>query len=179
MDYSNIIKELDEASLFDIYRLSCALNQELSNDKRVNEVKSKLVVGQEISWFNVQSNKEEKAKVLKCNKSRVLVHNFSDNQKWNVFYSAINTQAVAVDITINQKIGLRKIELSLGEVVAFLDRYNKTLYGQVVKLNPKTARIDVGADTWDVSYNLLRKTNDIEAELALEAFLIYEETVDL
>lgn len=179
MDYSNIIKELDEASLFDIYRLSCALNQELASAKRVDDVKSKLVVGQDISWFNFQSNREERATVLRCNKSRVLVHNFSDNQKWNVYYSAINMQAVEVDITLNQKVGLRKIELSLGEVVAFLDNYNKTIYGQVIKLNPKTARVDVGECTWDVGYGLLRKTADLEAELAFEAMLIDEVIEDL
>jgi len=166
MDYSSIIKELDEASLFDIFRLSCALNQELSNEKRINEIKSQLVVGQTISWFNSQSNKEEKAEVLRCNKSRVLVDNFSDNQKWNVYYSAINMQSVEVDIKLNQKVGLRKMEISLGDIVAFLDNYNETIYGQVVKLNPKTARINVGQHSWSVSYNLLRRADDIEAEFA-------------
>ena len=179
MDFSNIIKELDEASLFDIYRLSVALNQELSNEKRVNEIKSKLIVGQIISWFDSSTNKEHKAEVLRCNKSRVLVHNFSDNQKWNIYYAAINMQKIDVEIKMKQKIGLRKSEISLGDVVAFLDRYNETIYGQVIKLNPKTARIDVGDCNWDVSYNLLRKADDIEAELALEKILINETIIDL
>ena len=137
------------------------------------------MVGQTISWFNSQSNKEEKAEVLRCNKSRVLVDNFSDNQKWNVYYSAINMQSVEVDISMNQKVGLRKMELSLGEIVAFLDNFNKTIYGQVVKLNPKTARIDTRGNNWSVSYNLLRKVDDIEAELAEKMLYIDETIVDI
>ncbi len=178
MDFSSIVKELDKASLFDIYRLSVALNQELSNEKRVNEIKSKLIVGQTISWFDSKSNKEQRAEVLRCNKSRVLVYNFSDNQKWNVHYPAINMQEVEVSISMNQKIGLRKSELSLGEIVAFLDNYNETIFGQVIKLNPKTVRIDIGEYNWNVSYSLLRKVSDIEAELALDAILINETIIE-
>lgn len=179
MDYSSIIQELDEASLFDIYRLSVALNQELSNPSRVQEIKSKLVSGQVISWFDAQKNREEKAEVVRCNKSRVLIKNLSDGVKWNIFYSSINMQEVEVEIKLDKKFGLRKQELSLGEIVAFTDRYNVLIFGQVIKLNPKTARIDVGDYNWDVSYNLLRKTSDIEAELAEEKIFISDVIIDV
>jgi len=165
MDYSNIIEELNSASFFDIYRLSCALNQELTNDTRIQEVKKRLIVGQEISWFNAQSNKLEKATLLKCNKTRALVENKSDAERWNVHYAAINMEEVDVTIDMHQKVGLRKIELSLGDVVAFLDASNQLLYGSIEKLNPKTARITVKDVSWSVSYNLLRRADDIDAEI--------------
>jgi hypothetical protein len=42
MDYSIIIGELKQASLFDLYRLSVAINQQLENPRRLSEIKESL-----------------------------------------------------------------------------------------------------------------------------------------
>ena len=39
MNYTNILQELEEASLFDLYRLSVAIEDELNNPQRIAKVK--------------------------------------------------------------------------------------------------------------------------------------------
>ncbi len=56
MDYSAILQELNKASLFDLHRLESAINQELSNPARLDQIKARLKTGQLISYFDPQSN---------------------------------------------------------------------------------------------------------------------------
>jgi len=172
MNYANIIQELDNASSFDIFRLSIALNHEIESYERILEIKSKLIVGQNVDWFNATNNRLEKAVVIKCNKSRVLLENISDGLKWNVQYCAINLDSVEVEIAMNKKTGVKKYELSLGDVVSFIDNFNKLIYGKVIKLNPKTAKIDTGSNFWKVYYENITKADDMEAELVKNKIFI-------
>ena len=50
IDYANIIEELKDASLFDLYRLKSAINQQLENPQRLAEIKKRLRPGQKVTW---------------------------------------------------------------------------------------------------------------------------------
>ncbi len=56
MDFSNIVKELESASLFDFYRLRAAINSEIENPGRIQKVKKHLRVGQMIDYFGQNEN---------------------------------------------------------------------------------------------------------------------------
>lgn len=171
MNYSEIIIELEKASLFDLSRLAFAISNELADTKRINKVKNILVVGQIIMWFNNKINALVEAKIIKCNKTSCEVENLSDKVRWNVGYCYINIENVSIDINRRQKRGLKRYELRLGEVVTFLDQHHHPLYGKVVKLNPKMASIDVNGGIWKVSYSLLSKSTDIDAEIINKNFI--------
>jgi hypothetical protein len=51
MDYSRIIDELNSASLFDLFRLSVAIHQQLDEPQRIAEIRAQLRPGMEITLF--------------------------------------------------------------------------------------------------------------------------------
>lgn len=165
MNYSNIIQELEEASLFDLYRLSSAIQEEMQNTTKIKEIKNSLRVGQIITWFDTQTHNLVKAEILKFNKNRCVVKNIVDEKVWDLIYPSINTHNVEVDIHSNQEFGLKKSELKVGDIVSFLDNKNELIYGKVIKLNPKTAGINIDGQNWRVSYNLLNLAKDLDGEI--------------
>jgi hypothetical protein len=128
-------------------------------------------VGQIITWFNSRTNALVEAEIIKCNKTACEVENLSDGVRWNVLYSHINIGNVDIEINMNRKSGLKKNELQLGELVMFLDQQHHPLYGKVVKLNPKTVSVNVNNGIWKVSYSLLSKPNDVDAEIINKNFI--------
>ncbi len=172
MDYSQILKDLEEATSFDLYRLVSALQDEMESAQRIKKVKSGLRVGQEITWFDRETHKLVESKILKLNKTRCLVRNFLDGVKWNITYASINTDDVSVEINMNQKYGVKKSELKVGDRVTYISRDNLQVFGTVVKLNPKTAGIKtVDGEDWRVSYGLLKKIIEIEGEIIHKKFI--------
>jgi len=163
MDYSQILKDLDTATSFDLYRLVSALNDEMRSVERIKKVRSGLRVGQIIFWFDRETNKLIESKILKLNKIRCLVRNLEDGVEWNIVYWSINTENKAVEINMNQKYGVKKSELKIGDTVTYVSKDNVQLFGTVVKLNQKTAGIKtINGQKWRVSYGFLKKVIEIE-----------------
>lgn len=171
MDYSHILKELEQASLFDLARLAAAIHNELNDSKRIQQIKNTLIVGQKITWFNTRTNTLVKGVITKFNKVNCEILNTVDGELWDVAYCHINTNIVNIEINMNKKIGLKKSELHVGESVMFLDKQNNPLYSTVRKLNPKTVGINVSGNTWNVSYSLLSKAKDMDAEIINNNFI--------
>ncbi len=173
MDYSNIIKELEQASLFDLYRLNSAINQELDNSTKIQEVKQFLRVGECVDYFNSTTNRLIEAKIIALNRTRCLVENLHDKVKWNIMYASINTENVKIDIDTNQKVGLKKSELQVGEAVTFLDKDNNQRHGIVQRLNQKTVTIMINNEKWRVSYSLLINASDIDVTIVEENKMLF------
>ncbi len=175
MDYSKILQELEEASLFDLYRLSVAINDELNNPQRIAKVKQSIRIWQEITWFNNATNRLEKAIVEKLTPTRCEIKNLSNAEEWRILYASINIDDVDTSIHSNQKFGLKKSALCVGDIVSFLDKEHKLQFAKVQKLNPKTAGvITMEGIQWRVSYGALSKSIDIDAEIIKEKELEYQ-----
>jgi len=175
MDYSNILQELEEASLFDLFRLSVAINDELKNSQRIEKIKQSLGIGQKITWFNNGTNKLEEARIKKLNPTRCEIINLLDGENWNILYAAINMDDVDISIHSNQKFGVKKSALRVGDIVSFLDKEHKLQFAKVQKLNPKTAGvITMEGIQWRVGYGSLSKNIDIDAEIIKEKELEYQ-----
>ena len=172
MNYSQILKDLEEATSFDMYRLVSALQDEMESTQRIKKVKSGLRIGQTITWFDRDTHKLVESEILKLNKSRCLVRNLEDGVRWNIIYASINTEEKAVEINMNQKYGVKKSELKVGDIVTYVSRDNLQVFGTVVKLNPKTAGVKtVDGENWRVSYALLKKVIEIEGEIIHKKFI--------
>jgi hypothetical protein len=176
MDYSKILQELEEASLFDLYRMSSAINDELANSQRINEIKQSLRVGQEVTWLEHSTNRLERAVIEKCTPSRCEVKNLSDGKRWRILYASINLNEVDTSIHSNQKFGVKKSALRVGDIVSFLDKENKLQFAKVTKLNPKTAGLVTMENVkWRVYYENLSKITDIDADVINKQELEYQQ----
>ena len=157
MDYSNIMAELEGASLFDLYRLSVAIGKELDDPNRIAQIKAMINEGDVITYFEDSQNKLVQAKVLEIKRTRVLVQNLHDMKKWNIPFYMVNIEDVDTDITHPTKPkGMNRNELKIGDFVGFRSKHNKNVRGQVMRLNPKTVTLFVEPDEkWRVSYSML------------------------
>lgn len=172
MDYSQILKDLEGATTFDLYRLVSALQDEMESTARIKKVRSGLRVGQIITWFDSESHTLVQSEILKLNKLRCLVKNLENGESWNVLYASINTEDTAVDINMNQQYGVKKSELRVGDTITYLSRDNIQVFGTVAKLNPKTAGVKtIDGQGWRVPYNLLKKVVEMDAEIIHNKFI--------
>ncbi len=172
MDYSQILKELEEATTFDLYRLVSAMQDEMESSARIKKVRSGLRVGQTITWFDSCTHKLVRSEVLKLNKLRCLVKNLENGEEWNVIYASINTEDEAVDINMNQEYGVKKSELRVGDTITYVSRDNIQVFGTVIKLNPKTAGVKtVDGQGWRVAYSLLKKIVEMDATIIHKKFI--------
>lgn len=175
MDYSKILKTLNEASLFDLYRLQVAINHQLEAPDRIKAIKRYLKPDQTITYFDSELNKLVEAIVIKVRRTRLLVENRHDGRRWSIPFYSVNLDNVDTDLHTSGE-GIAKAQLKVGERVGFRDRQDQELYGVVIRLNPKTATLMVDNGVkWRVAYKLLFPIIDSERSadpLALEGEVI-------
>ena len=163
MDYSKIIGELKQASLFDLYRLSVAINQQLENPRRLSEIKESLRPGKNISYFDDSENRLIEAKVIKLMRTRLLVENIDDQQRWEIPLYYVNLDEVNTDIIGSPRTRLDKSQLKVGDMVGFQDKQNNDVHGKIIRLNQKTATIKTNTNTeWRVGYEWLYVVIDVD-----------------
>ncbi len=156
MDYSKILENLKQASLFDLYRLRVAINHQLENPQRIKEIKRCLKPEQTISYFDNVENRLIEAKVKKLKRKRLLVENTHDKQLWTIPFYWVNLDDVNTDIAFSAKMGLEKSQLKVGDTVRFQDKQNNDVYGEIIRLNQKTATIETAPNMkWRVAYEWL------------------------
>jgi len=177
MDYSKIIQDLQQATLFDLYRLNIAIGQQLDNPQRIDEIKNRLKPGQIIRYFNSTENRLVEATVLKLKRTQLSVRNTHDQVLWLIPFYMVNLDHADTDLIVPTKMGLNKSQLKVGDIVVYPDRQNNDIHGQVIRLNPKTATIktDAGAQ-WRVAYEWLSLV--IDGERASSPRLIEGRVVD-
>ncbi len=156
MDYSKIIEALKQASLFDLYRLSVAINHQLENPQRVAEIRKRLKPGQLIRYFDPTENRLIEANVIELKRTQLLVENTYDRQRWTIPVYWVNLDEVNTDINVSPKTRLDKSQLSVGDIVGFPDKQNNDVHGEVIRLNQKSATIRTNVNTeWRVGYQWL------------------------
>jgi len=169
MNYSQILEALNKASLFEFYRLQQAIRRSLEDPARIRQIKNSLRVGQDIEYFEAEENRLIEAKIVELKRTKVLVKNRHDGALWNIPFYFINLDRA--DVAISNPTGkLDRNSLKIGDKVAFKDRKGNELFGEVIKLNPKTAGVLVGTTRWKVGYGLL--SSIIDGELGSEPNVI-------
>ncbi len=169
MNYSEILVELNDASLFELYRLEQAIRRSLEHPEKIREIKDSLKVGQDIEYFDAEENRLIEASIIELKRTRVLVKNKHDGALWNIPFYHINLDHS--DVSISGSTGkLDRNSLKVGDKVAFKDRKGNELFGEVIKLNQKTVGVLVGTTQWKVGYSLLSLI--IEGDLESETNLI-------
>ena len=157
MDYSTVMSELDNASLFDLYRLNVAIRKELDDPRRIEEVKRMIKEGDIISYFEDSENRLIQAEVIELKRVRVLVRNKHDMKRWTIPFYMVNVEDVATEITHPTTAkGMNRNEIRIGDLVGFRSKSNKNVRGKVMRINPKTVTLFVEPNQkWRVSYSML------------------------
>ena len=70
MNFSEVIKTLNNASAFDLFRMRAAIDRVLDEPRWMQSVQVRLKVGQEVEYFDPQANAPEMGPCLKCAESR-------------------------------------------------------------------------------------------------------------
>lgn len=165
MNYSQILDALNKASLFELYRLQQAIRRSLEDPTRIRQIENALRVGQDIEYFGAEENRLIEATIVELKRTKVLVKNRHDGALWNIPFYFINLDRA--DVAISNPTGkLDRNSLKTGDKVAFKDRKGNEQFGEVIKLNQKTASVLVGTTRWKVGYSLL--SSIIEGEVCSE-----------
>ena len=51
MDFSKVVEDIEDASIFELFRLRVAINRMLEDPERIYEIKDKLILGHRIRFF--------------------------------------------------------------------------------------------------------------------------------
>jgi len=162
MDYSKIMNLLDEASLFDLYRLRAAIDKEMENPERIEKIRFSIKAGDPIRYFVEDENRLIDAEVLEVKRTRALVRNKHDSKRWDIPFYMINVEDISVDIVRPENTqGISRHEVRIGDFYGFRDRANNMLRGKVIRINPKTVTLFVEPNQhWRVSYSMLHSIID-------------------
>ena len=162
MNFSDVIKALNLASAFELYRMRAAIDRVIDDPKWLQAIQLRLQVGQEVSYFSVQSNALKRARVLELRRKQVILRDLDDAKSWIIPYAAINLDGADVQIREHKALGLGRNEIAVGELVGFIDRDQQQRTGKVVRLNEKTVSLQCGNAQWRVAYSFLHRVVDAD-----------------
>ncbi len=154
MDYELIVSALQKASAFDLFRLQSAIGHLLEDPLRLNAIKRLLRPGMEITYFEPQENRLIPAQILEIHRTRAAIRELSTGKRWTVPLYMINIEGANTDITPNNH-HVDRLSLKIGDQVGFTGKDGGELFGSVIKLNPKRAKIQTNQGIWAVPYSML------------------------
>jgi len=154
MNYDLVLSELRQASPFDLFRLQAAIGKLLDDPGRLTAIKHRLRPGMELTYFSTQENRLIPARLLEIRKTRVAVQDLESGKRWTIPLYMINLENVDADLT-PQRNKADRLTLRINDRVGFKGRDGREIFGHVIKLNPKRARIKAGDTIWNVPYSLL------------------------
>ena len=170
-------EHIDNLSAFQLYQLRHEIDLILSDPDRTRSVRNQIREGDVIEYFDPEKNRCVSAEVEACHRTRLSVKNLDDGESWRIEYVAVNVHGDRLRHSEKSAQRLTRAQLAVGDVVGFTDKQNRDHIGQVVKLNPKTARLLAEDGTqWRVAYSLLfsildadgRVTTDVQQRLTFE-----------
>ncbi|MBF0370574.1 MAG: hypothetical protein HQL52_14065 [Magnetococcales bacterium] len=164
MDYSKLFQELQDATLFDLYRIQVGIDKMLDQPERLQAVKNRLRPGMEIVYFDEGNNHPVRGEVVELRRTRLVVRSLEDNKQWLIRFHMIDLDGVDTSIHTSQKPDkLDRNQLSVGDRIGFYDRKRQEHYGKILRLNQKSVTILTKAGTrWRVAYALLFRVMDGE-----------------
>ncbi len=134
--------------------MQAAIIMLLEDSNRLSMVKQKLKPGMEVEYFDVDQNRLIPGQILEIRKTRVSVQNHQSGKRWNIPFYMLNVDDSPVDIKAQQH-QVDRLSLKVGDLVGFVNKHDREMYGPVVKLNPKRAKIKTSEGIWAVPYSML------------------------
>ena len=140
MNFSDIIKALNQASAFELYRMRAAIDRVLDESHWLRAVQVRLRVGQSVQYFDPQANALKRGQVLEMRRKQLVVLDLDDARRWIISYAAVNLDGSDVQIREDKRQGLGRNEVAIGEVVGFVDRDQRVEDGLVAGTRARALR---------------------------------------
>ena len=143
--------------------MRAAISRVLDEPHWLESIRSRLRVGQNISYFDPRANASEKGQIIELRRKHALVLDLTTKTRWLIAYAAINIDGADVEIREQPRKGLGRNEVAVGDVVGYMSRDHRQCSGTIIRLNDKTVTVQVGREQWRVSYSLLHRVVDGQA----------------
>ena len=163
MNFSDVLQALNQASAFELFRMRSAIDRVLDEPQRMHAIHARLQIGQAIEYFDSQANALKRGTILELRRKQVLLLDHGDGQNWFTSYASINMDGADVQIREQVKSGLGRNEVAVGDILGYLDRNQRQRSGQVIRINDKSATLQVGPDQWRVAYMFLHRVLEVDA----------------
>ena len=160
MNFSDVLKALNQASAFELYRMRAAIDRALDEPRWLLAIQARLHIGQAIEYFDTQANTVRRGQILELRRKQAVILDADDGKRWLIPYVAINLDGADVQIRDPAPQGLGRNEVAVGEVVGFVDRNQQQHSGRVIRLNDKTVTLLCGSQQWRVAYCFLHRVVD-------------------
>lgn len=160
MNFSDVLKALNQASAFELYRMRAAIDRVLEQPHWLDSIRSRLRVGQAISYFDAQANAACPAQIIDLRRKHALVLEIATQKRWLIPYAAINVDGADIEIREQPQRGLGRNEVAVGDVVGFVSRDRQQRSGTIIRLNDRTVTLQCGPQQWRVAYALLHRVVD-------------------
>jgi hypothetical protein len=162
MNFSDVLKALNHASAFELYRMRAAINRVLDEPRWLQAIQASLEIGQLIEYFDTQANALRRGQLLELRRKQAVVLDQADGKRWLIPYVAINLDGTDVQIREQPRHGLGRNEVAVGDVVGFVDRDQQQRSGRIIRLNDKTVTLLCGQQQWRVAYAFLHRVVDAD-----------------
>lgn len=162
MNFSDVLKALNQASAFELYRMRAAIDRVLDEPRWVQAIHARLQIGLAIEYFDAQANTLRSGKVLELRRKQAVILDQDDGRRWLISYAAINLDGTDVQIREQPRQGLGRNEVAIGDAVGFVDRNQQQRSGRIIRLNDKTVTLLCGQQQWRVAYAYLHRVMDTD-----------------
>lgn len=169
VEYDQLVAFLKQASAFEIYRMSVAIQNELENPQRLSKVNQKIKEGDLVEYYDSKTNRFIKTIVIQKALKNVIVQHVDDGRRWQIplYWLKIDSREFVFERAAR---GLNKNEVKVGDVVGFYhQKYEEDIMGRVERLNQKTVSLITPASKrWRVPYQLLYSVIDGQQTEAMQ-----------
>ena len=156
VEYDQLVAFLKQASAFEIYRMSVAIQNELENPQRLLKVNHKIKEGDLVDYYDAKTNTFIQAIIIQKALKNVVVQHVDDGRRWQIplYWLKVDSREFVFERAAR---GLNKNAVKVGDVVGFYhQKYGEDITGRVERLNPKTVSlITPEAKRWRVPYQIL------------------------
>lgn len=160
MNFSDVLKALNQASAFELYRMRAAIDRVLDEPRWLLAIQSRLRIGETIEYFDSQANTLRRGQVLELRRKQAVILDQDDGRRWLIPYVAINLDGADVQIREQPRQGLGRNEVAVGDMLGFVDRNQQQRSGRVIRLNDKTVTLLCDSQQWRVAYFFLHRVMD-------------------
>jgi hypothetical protein len=160
---TRILDTLNQATSFDLYELSAAIDRILTDPVRILDIRKRMHLGQQVQFFSGRHGEPVPGIIVELRPKQVVIEEVATRQRWLLQYAAIavdsGIQAPVTPPPVSPKID--RSNFSVGDTVGFTDKHLRQRVGTIVRLNDKTASLDCDGESWRVSWRILRKIIDL------------------
>ena len=160
---TRLVDALRIAPSIDLYQLSLAVSQMLSDPQRILEVRRHLHLGAQVMYFDHRRGTLAPGRVLQFHPTTATVQDDITRTRWKLPYAAIVADP-AQRAEHAAQVPPRRADMAafkLGDTVSFTDKHLRERIGTITRMNTKTYSLLCDGEQWRVSPGLLRKVVDV------------------